>query len=185
MDNTYTLTSLVNKTISGDNEAFEKLISSKKDIISYQIRRNKDCRDEAEDISQKVVIQVFQRISSLKYPAAFNSWLSTIVERECIRHIKSKDQLISIEDHPGIDGLIRETDKDFIPDANVELLEQSKEIKTALKKLPEKSRDMLVLYYNDGMCYKDIAEQMGVSVGTVSANLFRAKKRLRKEIRLS
>jgi len=180
MDNKKTLTSLVNKTVSGDGEAFEKLMNSHMGKIAYQIRSMPYCREYVEDISQKVAMKVFQHIRTLNHPEAFSSWLRTIVTRECLMHLKAEGPVISIEDLPGFGESLYETDKDYLPDAYVERREQEKKISEALKKLPGKSREMIVLYYNDGMCYKDIADQMGVTVGDVSVNLFRAKKRLRK-----
>jgi len=180
MEKTNSLTSLVSKTVSGDEEAFEKLMGSQMNTIAFQIRRMINCREDVEDISQKVAMRVFQHIRTLKHPEAFSSWLRTIVTRECLMHIKSEGSVISIEDLPGFGGSLFETDRDYLPEAYTERREQEKEISEAVKKLPGKSREMVVLYYNDGMCYKDIADQMGVTVGDVSVNLFRAKKRLRK-----
>jgi RNA polymerase sigma factor (sigma-70 family) len=77
---------------------------------------------------------------------------------------------------------MHETDRDYLPCAHTERKEQSREIFEVLKKLPDSSRKMIVLYYNDGMCYKDIADHLGVSVNSVSVNMFRAKKRLLKEM---
>jgi len=185
MEKTNSLTSLVSKTVSGDEEAFEKLMGSQMNMIAFQIRRMINCREDAEDISQKVAMRVFQRICTLKHPEAFSSWLKTIVTRECLLHIKAKKPVVSIEDLSGFDGSFCETDKDYLPGAYTERVEQANTISEALKKLPAKSRDMVVFYYSDEMSYKDIANQMGVSVSDVSVNLFRAKKRLRKEMLLS
>jgi len=185
LDKRHNLTSLVTRTVSGDSDAFEKLISSQMGLIAYQIRQISNCRNDVEDISQKVAMRVFQGIRTLKHPGAFSSWLRTIVMRECLMHMKTNSPVISIEDLNGFDGYFHETDKDYLPCASAEKNEQAKEISEALGKLPAKSRNMVVLYYSDEMSYKDIADQMGVTVGDVSVNLFRAKKRLRKEMLLS
>lgn len=182
MENSYSFKSLINRTISGNREAFEQLILSQKNTISFQISRVTKCREDIEDISQKVAIQVYQRIGSLKYPEAFTSWLKTIVSRECSRHFKSSDQSVSIEDVPGYEDYFHETDTDYLPHVYAEKAEQSKEITKAVNKLPETSRKMVVFHYNGGMTYKEIADRMGVTVSNVSVNLFRAKKRLRGEL---
>ena len=181
MENKYSFKSLINKTISGNREAFEQLILSQKNTISFQIGKVTECREDIEDISQKVIIQVYQRIGSLKYPEAFTSWLKTIVSRECSRHFKSSDQSVPIEDVPGYEELFQETDKDYLPHVYAEKAEQSKKITEAVKKLSEASRKMVIFHYSGGMSYKDIASRMGVTVNDVSVNLFRAKKRLRRE----
>ena len=184
MDKQYTFKTLVIKTISGDREAFERLIRSQKDRISFQIRNMTNREGDIEDICQDVVIKVYQSISSLKYPEAFTSWLKTIVARECFKHTKNVSQHVYLEDLPS-DVHFVETDKACLPSAHIERLEQSKEITDAIKKLPETSRKVITMYYNEDKSYKNIAEQMDMEIGTVSINLYRAKRRLRKELRLS
>ena len=184
MDKQSTFKSLVIKTISGDREAFKQLILSQKAAISFQIRSMTEQKNDIEDICQEVVMKVYQSISSLKYPEAFTSWLRTIVARECFKYRKNDNQLVYIEDLPS-EVLFKETDEACLPSAHTERLEQSKEITDAIKKLPEVSRNMITMYYSENKSYKNIAEQMDMAIGAVSVNLFRAKRRLRKELNLS
>ena len=183
MNKQHTIKSLINKTISGDRDAFEQLILSQMGAISMQIRNmnNERCQEDIEDIRQEVIFKVYQNISSLKYPEAFTSWLKTIIVRECFKHSKIGSQPISFEDISD-DMYFKETDDACLPSDHTERAEQSKEIIEALKKLPEAPRSMMQMYYYEEKSYKKIADDMDITIGNVSANLFRAKKRLRKEL---
>ena len=185
MENNLQLTPLISKTVSGDRDAFTQLIQSHMGIIFSKARRNAKSAEDAEDITQKVILQVYKYICSLKNPAAFSSWLNRIILNECARHYKKNDHGILFEDVSDVESRISDTDEDYLPCANLERLERLKTVRAAIDRLPHASKNMLVLYYNDGMCYKKIAEHMNVSVGSVSIGIHRAKKRLRKDLRLS
>jgi len=178
MDVNTQIVTLIYRTASGDREAFEKLITSHMDLINSKIRSMVSRIEDAEDICQKVVIRVYQKIGTLKYPQAFRSWLNTIVINECSRHFQKGEPVVSLEELSSIESYVSDADEDFLPAKYVERLERSTTIKAALERLPEISRKIILYYYADGMCYKDIAARMGISIGAVSVNLFRAKKRL-------
>ena len=187
MEKQNTFKSLISKTISGDIEAFEQLILSQMDSISFQIRGMNMIKNQAdiEDISQDVAMRIYQNINSLKYPEAFTSWLRTIIVRECLRcREDGGDQLVYLEDIQA-EVLFQETDETCLPSLYAERAEQSKEIIEAMKKLPEALRNMVAQYYCEEKSYKNIAEDMDVAIGNVSINLFRARRRLRKELRSS
>ena len=175
------LLALIRKTVAGDIEAFEQLILSQMNTINWKIYSRIKNPDDVEDISQKVVIRIYQNIQSLKYPEAFGVWLNKVIARECIRHFSKQGPVASFEDIPGSE-VLEETDTDCIPTTYMEHLELHKQIKNALERIPEVYRHMVILYYEKEMGYREIADHLGLAIGTVSANLFRAKSKLREEL---
>ena len=173
---------LVCRTVSGEQEAFEQLMYSLKSIISLKIRRHIECPEDVEDIGQEVAIRIFQCIGSLKHPEAFESWLHTLVARECLRYFSSNLQKDSFESFSEYDSRLIETDEDYMPLARAERLDMQHEIENVLGRMPEVSQKMVALHYGDEMCYREIAEYLGVSIGTVSSILFRVRRKLRKEL---
>ena len=173
---------LVSKTVSGDREAFEQLMVLRRNTITSKIFMETKNPDEVEDISQKVAIRIYQNIGTLKSPEAFDSWLNKLVLRECFRHFAAKEPTEYLECSDLTEGMFVETDTDCLPLAYVENLELKEELKGALVRMPEASRRMVILHYEKEMGYREIASCMGVTVGTVSANLNRARNRLRKEL---
>jgi len=173
---------LVRKTASGDHEAFEQLFLSHRDIIAFKIRRQISCPEDVEDISQKVAMRVFLKIGSLMRPEAFGSWLDTLVINECNRHFQTTDRTTSLEELPEYENLLIETNADYLPNAHTERVELRTEIWSKLNKMSEKTRDVFIMYYEGGMCYREIAQRLGTTIGNVSSHIFRAKKLLRKEL---
>ena len=174
---------LISRTVSGDNEAFEQLIHSQTRKIYYLIRRMIDCAEDVEDIRQEVAILVFQHIGTLKHPEAFGSWLNTLVTRVCSRHIAARNPVDPLEALQDYGALFVETDADCLPAAYSDLLELRVEIRSALSRMPENLRRVVVMYYLDGMRYREIADLLDMTIGTVSTYMFRARERLRTELK--
>ena len=178
-------TALVCKTAAGDREAFERLLAMKKNFITYKILSIIKNQNDVEDIAQEVAMRLFQNMYSLKNPEAFNGWLGTIITRECLRYFEAKKKHFSIEDfteNEEIENRFFETDTDYLPSAHMERTELQGKIKTAIGHLPEQNRKMLQLHYESGKRCREIAAIMGLSTGVVCAYLYRARKRLQKEL---
>ena len=184
MNEEYQLTTLVCKTVSGDREAFEQLIRLKMKAISYKIRAftgNKHSDDE-DDIFQTIILRIFERIGTLKTPEAFGVWLNTVIKRECLRHLGAKKFTLPLDDPDCCSTMPSEKDTDCLPFAHAEKAESMQSIRKALYQLSDRARTMVILYYSHEKSYKDIAHQMGLSIGSVSANLSRAKDKLREAL---
>ena len=178
-------TAIVCKTVAGDCEAFEQLLAMKKCSINCKIQSMIGNPNDIEDVAQEVAIRLFQRIGSLKDPEAFNGWLNTIVTRECLKYFATQSRLALPEgdcDSAEFEDRFLETDTDFLPSAYTERIELHSRIKTAIDNLPEPNRRMLLLHYEGGKCYREIAAIMGISIGVVCSYLYRTRKRLRKEL---
>lgn len=172
------LITLVSKTVSGDRDAFEKLLISQNGLILWIIRGMTDCPHDAEDIRQEVSIRMFRYIAKLKRPEAFGSWLRTLVVRECRRHYASLKSRIPTDTLPEPETLPAETDPDILPFAHMERLELKSALESALKGLREPARKMFHMRYEKNMSCSDIAAATGVKTGTVSVTLFRVRVRL-------
>jgi RNA polymerase sigma-70 factor (ECF subfamily) len=178
------LISLVGKTISGDHEAFEQLFLSQQQAIAIVIRRMTTCPQDIDDISQEVAIRIFRHISSLKCPETFGAWLRKLVIHECARHFATRNPITFFESGSldELENMFAEADADCIPFAHVELLELYAEILAALSKLPKTVRKVAALYCFEKMRYREIAARLGIPVGTVCADLYRARKQLREKL---
>ena len=179
LNNHQHLSPLISKTASGDHEAFEQLILSQKRIILFIIRGLTDSPHDAEDISQEVAIRIFQCIGSLRRHEAFSSWLHTLVVRESMRHLSARNPASLSGNLPGDEIQSIETDSDCLPSVYIELIELRAEIRIAFRRMPKTLREVAALHYLRGMRYREIADMLNMTNGTVSAYLFRARKRLR------
>jgi len=173
---------LVDLAKAGDMQAFEELVSRHRDRVyvrAYSIMRNEAL---AADLSQNAWVKAWQRLEQFHGEASFPTWLSRIVTNLCLDELRRQkrartDSIEAMEESTGpienrmevetlepIEGLSRE-----------ELRER---IDAALAKLSDKHRTVIVLYEFEQLEYREIAEKMGTSIGTVMSRLFYARKRM-------
>lgn len=129
---------------------------------------------EAEDIFQEAFIKAFQKIGELKNPEAVHYWIKSIVVRTAIDHYRKNKAF----------GLLVDADQpDAIPDDAdpFSVLDQmeKEEILEAISALPDGYRMVVNLYLVDGYEHHEIAELMGISIGTSKSQLSSAKGYLR------
>jgi len=175
-------TLLVSKTISGDREAFEQLLLSQDNAIIFRIRSMAKCAEDAEDIRQEVAMRLYQKIGTLKHPEAFDGWLDKLILRECFRHFAAQKPIVYRDNLCEYEENLAETNTDCLPFAHAEHLESYAEINAALNNMPKRISDMVILHYEAGMRYREIANVLGVTINSVASGLFRARKQLRKEL---
>jgi RNA polymerase sigma-70 factor (ECF subfamily) len=125
---------------------------------------------EAEDIFQEAFIKVFQKINEVKHPEAVHFWIKSVVVRTAIDHYRKNKAF----------GLTIDADQpDVLPDHAdaFDVLDQleKEEILAAITALPDGYRMVVNLYLIDGYEHHEIAEMMGISIGTSKSQLSRAK----------
>lgn len=130
---------------------------------------------EVEDLVQDSFIQAFEGLGRLTEPAAFSSWLGSIVVRQAHKRIRRKRLRQRL-------GLVRSEPVDFgtviSPDAPPDVAAELRAVYGVLRELPTEERIALVLRRVEGRELADIAEQMGLSLATVKRRLGAAEKRL-------
>jgi RNA polymerase sigma-70 factor (ECF subfamily) len=171
---------LVRRLQDGDSGALDDLFRRHRDAayrIAYRLLGN---ADDALDVVQESFIHVLRGIGSFRGQSSFKTWLYRIVThasldwRRCraVRSAASLDAESSPE--PGATGERRRSPTD---EAAADDLKEA--IDKALMNVSEKNRVALVLYALEGMSYQEVAEVLGISVGTVMSRIFNARQRLR------
>ena len=171
---------LIRKILSGDDEAFGILIQKYRKGVHALVWRKIGDFHYAEEITQDVFLQVYQKLSTLKNPSQFAGWLYVIVDRLCInwlqRHKPAEQSLETTS--------IREIEEFsyacYVSEQReTEAIERRYAIvKKLLEKLPESERTVVTLYYLGEMTTKEIGKFLGVSGNTIKSRLRRARKRL-------
>jgi RNA polymerase sigma-70 factor (ECF subfamily) len=139
-------------------------------LYRYAYRLSGSAAD-AEDLTQETFCTAQQKLAQLRNAASARSWLCTIL-RHCFlkgfrsARVVSFASLETLADDPEAAG-------DPADDMDLEKLQR------VLDALPEPFRTPLILFYFEEFSYRDIAEQMGVPLGTVMSRLARAKRHLR------
>ena len=174
---------LVNNTLSGDETAFNSLVQKyQKSIHAMVWQRIGDFHD-AEEITQDVFLQAYNKLSTLKDPNKFDRWLHVITKRRCTNWLqRKKPKILSLD----------ATDKVTLEKSNfVHYIAEQREKKATeqyrevvnnlLEKLTDNQRTVVTLYYLHEMTYEAISKFLDVSINTIKSRISRARQRLKEE----
>lgn len=172
---------LVRKAQDGDKEAFGELASKYQQRI-YDLAWNFTHNvEDAYDLSQEVFIKAFKAIDSFRGNSAFSTWLYQIARNAGIDYTRKRKRRksTSFGDMGIIDRLSRKSPQTQ-PIDKVEGAEIGEQIKNAIHQLSKRQKQVFVLRHYEGLNLKEIAETLGLKIGTVKAHHFNAIRRLRK-----
>ena len=178
---------LVKKAQSNDPRAFEELVGlyqNKVYKLCYHLAGN---HDDAQDLSQEVFIRAYKALGNFRNEADFGTWLHRItlniwlnIKRKNSRKIVSLDEPYESGNGSNIQREVAALEGD--PLEALEEKEFRGLVRTALCKLTEEHRAVLVLREIEGYSYEEVASLLGCSLGTVKSRLSRAREVLRREM---
>ena len=174
---------LIQKVLSGDDEAFTALVRKHQKSVHALAWRKVGDFHLAEEITQDAFLRAYRHLSKLKDPTQFSGWLYVITDRLCNNYLqKKKSELKSLEDVPVIE-MQKASYERYISEQNEQESHAHRQelVRRLLAKLPESERTVMTLYYLGEMTAKEIGNFLGVSVNTITSRLQRARKRLQKE----
>ena len=177
----------------GDEGAFGVLFQRYEGPALSFINRLVGDQSRTEALGQEAFLRIFKDAKSYQYPRSFTTWFYTIVRNLCKNELRwrSRHPTVSIEDnlsssHGGEDsarvGDYLQSEATSPLDEMV-IRERDQRLEKALEMLPEAEREVLILNRFQGLKYREIAEVIGVPVGTVRARIYSALERLRKAIK--
>jgi len=182
---------LVERTLAGDQAAFELLVIKYQRRIERLIGRMVRDVDLVEDIAQETFIRAYRALPKFRGDAQFYTWLYRIAVNT------AKMFLLELKRDPTVSQSTlersNEDDETFQPksepstDESPESVLAAKEIgqavNAALDALPQDLRQAITLREMDGLSYEDIAEVMGCPIGTVRSRIFRAREAISARIK--
>jgi RNA polymerase sigma-70 factor (ECF subfamily) len=178
---------LVRETLAGNQLSFQLLVERYQDRIFRLSRHYTRNAVELEDLVQDTFIKAFRRLESFQHQSSFSTWLYRIAVNTCLDFLKRRGRspVQAVEDPEllGTPGAGPRGRADLsAPDARLELEEIAQVTREALDELPEIFRTALVLREFEEMAYQDIADLLGISIGTVESRLFRARARFKEAV---
>ncbi len=177
---------LVDRLAVGDRSAFQELVEAHKKKVYYLAYDMLGNGSDAEDVSQEVFIKVFRSFGTFKRGARLGSWIYRIAYNTCIDHLRKRDttpeavETQVLEARPESEVAFTAASVDPLRAAERELLQRR--IERALEKVSPQEKAVFLLRHYDDLMLKDIAEALGLSVGSVKSYLFRAVKKLQREL---
>jgi RNA polymerase sigma-70 factor (ECF subfamily) len=178
---------LVDRFCGGDHTAFHELVGQYKKKIYYLAYDITGNHQEAEDISQEVFIKMFRSLKKFRRDAKMSSWLYQITVNASIDSLRKKSSKLkrSIDEFDQLhiqEGIASSGAHNFDPVISTESSQIQNHISQALQKISPKERTVFVMRHYNDLKLNEIAEILNITVGTVKSLLFRAIKKLRKEL---
>ena len=171
---------LVRDVLEGDTERFGELVGRYKNLVASYIAA-RVAAAEVDDLAQETFLRGFRVLASLRDPAAFSSWLLGIANHVCVDWHRARRRFTSLDAEAGepAGAVVPHRSEPARPDETAEQEETLRLVLECLDRLPETYRVTLVLKHMDGLSCAEIAERLGVALGTVTSRLTRAYKMLR------
>jgi len=160
---------------AGDREAFDRLFRLLQEPLYRYIFSLVGARAPAEDVLQEVFILIYRKIRWLREPELLRPWVYRIATREAFKHLKRERRWAEkAEDESVLLDLPAPSRDELAPEMIAQLVER----------LSPASRAVIVLHYLHEMPLAEIAEVMGVAVGTVKSRLAYGLDLMRRQLTL-
>lgn len=174
---------LIMLALEGDQKAYAKLMSRYKDTIYFTILKMVHKKDDADDLTIEAFGKAFQNLDKYSSEFAFSTWLFKIAINNCIDYMRKKRISTLSLDRPfetdkGDEMTIDVKSETMDPEETFIKGQRAKLLREVLEKLNPKYKMLIELRYFDELAYEEIAEKMEIPLGTVKAQLFRAKELL-------
>ncbi|TAL62509.1 MAG: sigma-70 family RNA polymerase sigma factor [Bacteroidetes bacterium] len=166
----------------GDQKAYAELMGRYKDIIFFMLLKMVKDKDDADDLTIEAFGKAFRNLGQYTPDFAFSTWLFKIATNNCIDFIRRKKNAVSLdrtyENSEGTEMLF-EPKSDFLNPEEKAIKKQKIEMmQTVVEKLQPRYRTLVELRYFQEKSYEEIAQDLDLPIGTVKAQLFRARELL-------
>jgi RNA polymerase sigma-70 factor (ECF subfamily) len=179
---------LVRLCLAENEEASARLVEAHARMVGTVILRATADAGAVEDLAQETFLRVFRALPWFDGRSRLSTWIYTIAHRVAIDHLRKagrwrEESLDAPEEAPGGPVLDRlSAPRADVPDAALERTEADRLVREGLARLPDKYRTALEYTAIDGLGYPEVAEMLGVPLGTVKTLVFRGKRMLRERI---
>ncbi len=162
----------------GDADAFRELYSAYRDPIWTLVVSLVGDSSQAQDVMQNVFFKAFRGLGGFRFQSGLFTWIYRIARNECLNHLRRREvPYVPLEDVLGCG--------DEIDRARVSDLEEARRaaLRDAVKHLPLKMREVVVLKYVEDLSYTEMSRILGCPPGTVASRLNRALAELETRLR--
>jgi RNA polymerase sigma-70 factor, ECF subfamily len=171
---------LIAECLGGKRDAFGELVSRYQTRLYNAALRLVHSPDDAADVVQEAFLSAYQALHTFKGDAEFFTWLYRITFNAAISLKRKKRPVISLDANAQDSGFEPDDQSEYVkPGAALERTEDERRLNAAIAKLSAEHREVLLMKDIDGLKYEDIAEVLGVPIGTIRSRLHRARLELR------
>ena len=173
---------LVRRAIEeGDQKAYAELLANYKDSIYYMLLKMVNNRDDAEDLTIEAFGKAFKNIRQYTPDYAFSTWLFKIATNNCIDYIRKKRKMLMAFDNTMVNDegetITLDVKSDGIgPDEFLMKKQKKEDMRDVVSKLKPRYQKLVELRYYQELSYEEISVELDLPLGTVKAQLFRARE---------
>jgi RNA polymerase sigma-70 factor, ECF subfamily len=175
---------------ANEDAAYDELVRTYSASIFHVAYRMLGETAEASDVVQEIFLKVFRNIGGFKGEAALKTWIFKIAFSEILNRLRwwkrrHRFATVSLDEQPNGNGTGHGhclASSGPTPEQILQSKEQEASIQQALGRLSSEHRSIIVLRDIEGFSYNEIADVLGVSVGTVKSRLARARADLKKSL---
>ncbi|MFW5792774.1 MAG: RNA polymerase sigma factor [Bacteroidota bacterium] len=165
---------------NGSQKAYAELMGLYRDTIYYMLLKMTGHPEDAEDLTIEAFGKAFKNIAQYTPDYAFSTWLFKIASNNCIDHMRKKKKNVLIQESneeifesSNVKNLPSETSD---PEENLIKNQKIKLMREVVEKLKPRYRQLVELRYFKEFSYEEISEELELPLGTVKAQLFRARE---------
>ena len=178
---------LIAEAIQGSQKAYAVLEGRYKTAIFHIVLKIVRDQETANDLVQETFMKAFSALASYRSEYRFSTWLYKIAANSSIDFLRKKRiKALSLDKEIDTgDGKVEIEIPDYTyhPERDLVRKQQRFTINEAIDSLPDKYREVIVHRHQEDKSYEEIADLLGIPVGTVKARIFRARELLKKKLR--
>lgn len=166
---------LIARAQTGDRRAFSQLVRRHREGVINVVYRMCGDANLADEAAQEAFIRAWQHLPGYRPRSPFRNWLYRIATNVARDALRREEKTVDIDTVPMADSTRG-------PRAELEAQELGERVQQAVLSLPPASRAVLVLREYEGLSYKEIADTLGIPMGTVMSRLNYARNLLRQAL---
>jgi len=166
----------------GDQKAYAELMERYRHTIFFMLLKMVRDKDDADDLTIEAFGKAFKNLEQYTPDYAFSTWLFKIATNNCIDFIRRRKQVVSLDrTYQNADGdeMVMDPKSDTLnPEEKIIKKQKIKLMQSVVEKLQPRYRSLVELRYFKEKSYEEIAQELDLPIGTVKAQLFRARELL-------
>ncbi len=173
---------LVKRALEGsDQRAYAELMGRYRDSVYFMLLKMVNSKDDAEDLTVEAFGKAFKRLNQYTPNYAFSTWLFRIATNNCIDFIRRKRKNTFSIDQPMSDDeggeLVLDLRSEMLdPEESVMKKQKIAMLRDLVDKMKPRYRTLIEMRYFQELSYEEIAKELDLPLGTVKAQLFRARE---------
>lgn len=177
---------LIRRCKAGDEDAWREFIDTYKHVVysfAYDMLRNPE---DAEDVAQEVFINAFRAIGSFRGDARISTWLYRVTKNACLNFIRQRERSTweSLDDQDGNWEELLDCDDEMPTPEELMLTNELREVvRGKIDELPPIYRTAIIMCDMRQLSYDEAARILGVPVGTLKSQVFRARRMLKEKLK--